>query len=258
VAITLLSLAVVVLGATIAAVATGWLKLPGSGLGPPVTVGSSGPPSPASPPNDRPSSSASPSSSTSPTAPSGPTLVIDDSFPVNDTFWVSSQTPEAGGECTVDGALTATLTMAPTVSYRCPGIDNPLTDVTVKVDVEIGNADSCAAIWLRYSDAVGGYAVKICQDRIQVVTHSQKTVTLLPGGEFFYPPMGVGARSQVTITMIGATMTVYRDDVLMGSLTDGTFAQGRVVLGVFAYKADSPAPYQAVFHRVQVYRSPAA
>jgi hypothetical protein len=148
--------------------------------------------------------------------------------------------------------------MAPTVSYRCRGIDNPLSDVTVKVEVEISNPDSCAAIWLRYSDTVvGGYAVKICQDRIQVVTHSQKTVTLLPGGEFYYAPMTVGARSQVTITMIGDTMTVFRNDLPMGSVTDDTFALGKVVLGVFAYKDDSPAPYQAVFHRVQIYRPPA-
>jgi hypothetical protein len=152
----------------------------------------------------------------------------------------------------VDGVLTATLTQAPTVSYRCHGIGQPFTDVIVKVDAEFNNTDSCAAVWLRYSDALaGGYAVKICQDRIQVVTHSQKTVTLLR--EFYYTPMSVGVRIPVTITMVGDTMTINRNGVAIGSVTDDTFTQGRVVLGVFAYAADSPAPYQVVFHRVQIY-----
>jgi hypothetical protein len=263
VAITLLSVAVLLLAGTIAGVATGKLKLPGIAVGPPVNVGSSGPtsapPTPPTSPSVSPSASpsasasptASPSASASPSVHSGPTQIIDDSFPTNDTFWTPSQTPDAGGECTVDGVLTATLTQAATVSYRCHGIGNPFTDVTVKVDSEFSNTDSCAAVWLRYSDALaGGYAVKICQDRIQVVTHSQKTVTLLR--EFYYQPVSVGVRSTVTITMIGDTMTITRNDMPMGSVTDDTFTQGRVVLGVFAYAADSPAPYQAVFHRVQI------
>jgi hypothetical protein len=277
-AIALLSVAVLLLAGTVTAFAAGLLKLPGTGsppggvgIGSPTTASSStpsiSPSGPSSPPESTgpttdPSTSASASpETTDPAVVPGSNLVMDDNFPATDTYWTPSFDETAGGECTVSGVLTANLTKTPTVSYRCHGIGSMFTDVTVKVDVELGNIDSCAATWLRYSDSpAGGYAVKICHDRVQIVSHAQKTVTLL--GEFYYPNgpnrlLDAGTVAHIAIQASGTKLTVFRDSIRLGSVTDRAFTNGRVVLGVFAYASGSSAPYQAIFHRVQIFQPPA-
>ncbi len=270
--ITLLSLAVLALAGTVTAFATGALKLPGTATGPTAT---GNPPAPTVtnpvPPSPTPSASASsqPPPSVTPTTPAvtGPTdptigagwvSVLDDSFPTGDTFWTPYDSPGVGGKCTVDGQLTANLTNPSTGSFRCKGIANPFVDVTVKVDVELGNVNSCAGIWFRYSDALpGGYALRICRDRVQVVNHSNTTIKVLR--EAYFAPgamLDPGKTAEVAVRVEGDVITVYRDGVQIpnASFTDETFGQGRVVLGVFSVGAASPAPYQAIFHRVQVFQ----
>jgi hypothetical protein len=262
VAIVLLSLAVLLLAGTVTAVATGYLKLPGTtreSAGPSDTSTSSVPSeSPvAAAPEPTVSLSAGPSNpvNNDPTVIPGSVLVVDDKFPSGDTFWLPSTLPAVGGECTVDGVLTASFTQPSAGSYRCRGIANPFTDFTVKVDAEIGNTNSCAGVWFRYSDAIpGGYALKICHGWIQLVTHTNTKIT--PLREFYYDPAGTtldpGADVAVAIRVAGNTISIFRGTTLLGSETDGTFTRGRIVLGVFADLGTSPAPYEASFHRIQI------
>jgi hypothetical protein len=274
VAIALLSLAVIVLGATVAGVATGRLKLPGTATATnsPVTVSSNGPdvhsgqPTPSGSPTPSPTPSPTATATATPTptpSPSDPTvpsgqLVIDDQFPSGDPYWKASSSASAGGQCTVDGTLAVTLTMAPTVAYKCNGIDDQFTDVAVRVQASIANLGSCATVWLRFTSLTGGYAVKICYDRIQIVAHttsSTQTPTLMNVYYNGFKEIAPNTSTTVTVTLIGNVMTVYRDGVNLGSLTDTTFtAPGRVVLGVFAYDHDALPPYSATFTRVDVYR----
>jgi serine/threonine protein kinase len=268
VVIVLLSLVVLLLGGTIAAYATGYVKLPGALDEPttPVDVNTStsvaAPSSTGPDPTIAPGSVVTPSSSPTPNDPTinaAWNLVLDDAFPTDDTYWPPSSYPEGGGDCTVDGALTATLTKASTGAYRCRGIANPFTDLTVKVEVEIAGANSCGGIWFRYTDAApaGGYAAKVCNDRIQLVTHADKSITVLR--EFFYPDnvkLAGGRIAAVALRIEGSRITVFYGGIQLGQLTDTTFTRGRTVLGVFAYDGTSTAPYEATFHRVQIYEAP--
>jgi hypothetical protein len=261
----LLSLVVLLLGGTIAAYATGYVKLPGALDQPttPIDVNTStsaaAPSSTGPDPTIAPGSVVTPSSSPTPNDPTinaAWNLVLDDAFPTGDTYWPPSSYPEGGGDCTVDGALTATLTKASTAAYRCRGIVNPFTDLTVKVDVEIAGANSCGGIWFRYSDAApaGGYAAKVCNDRIQLVTHADKSITVLR--EFYYPgnvTLAGGRIAAVALRIEGSRFTVFYGGTQIGQVSDTTFTRGRTVLGVFAREGTSAAPYEATFHRVQIY-----
>jgi eukaryotic-like serine/threonine-protein kinase len=264
VVIVLLSLVVLLLGGTIAAYATGYVKLPTALDGPTTpTVDANAPtgaPSPTGPdPTIAPGSVVSPSSSPTandPTVNASWNLVLDDAFAAGDTYWPPSSYPDGGGKCTVDGELTAALTKAATGAYRCQGIGNKFNDLTVKVDVEIGGANSCGGVWFRYSDAApaGGYAAKICEDRIQLVTHADKTIKVLK--EFYYPgnaKLTGGRVASVALRVEGSRVTVFYGATALGSITDTTFTLGRTVLGVFAREGASVAPYEATFHRVQIY-----
>jgi serine/threonine protein kinase len=261
-AVTLLSLVVLLLGGAIAAAFAGYLPLPGQ-----VVAGPSTPATATTDPAVRPTSSgtdptiapgAVPSAATAttpddPTLVAGASLVLDDRFPVDDAYWLPTSVPDIGGECTVDGRLTATLTRKATGSYRCRGVVDRFTDVTVKVDVELGNAASCAGVWFRYTDrdAQGGYALRICQGRIQVVTHSGTSIEVL---KEFSHPVGVGRTVSVALRAQGQDLAVFAGDTRLGTVTDATFTEGRVVLGVFAIDGESTPPYAATFHRVQLYR----
>jgi hypothetical protein len=265
----LLAVAILVLAGTVAAVATGILKLPGQGESPaangpttnPVTTSTT---TTTSTPSATASATDGPSVDPTGPAPAGDAAitagmvrVIDDKFPPGDTYWPPASLPAAGGACTVDNALTATLTQSKTVAYRCKGIDGQFSNVAVIVNVALTNSETCAGVWLRYSDAPpGGYAAKICQDRIQIVTHSDKIVVLR---EFPYPTGVVAAKQAINVgfRVQDNLITVYRDGQVLGSVTDDTYIKGRVVLGVFGYGVGSPAPYEAVFHRVQIFAPPA-
>ncbi len=264
VAIVLLSLTVLLLAATVAGVATGYVKLPGT-LGqaftgpsstpelnePPATT----PPEPTIEPEPTITLSASPDPvDDDPTVIPGSVLVLDDAFPAGGALWLPSTLAAVGGECTVDGALTASFTQPSAGSFRCRGIANPFTDFTVKVDAELGNTNSCAGVWFRYSDSVpGGYAVKICHDRVQIVNHTDKKITILR--EYYYAAgatLAPGIDTSVAIRVEGATISIFRGTTMLGSMTDVTFTRGRIALGVFAYLGESVAPYEATFHRVQI------
>ena len=267
-AITLLAVAILVLAGTVAAVATGLLKLPGSGGSPGAVASNGNGGTPTSSAGAQPSGTAGPTVDPTPsvTAPPDDAVVtpgwlvaIDDRFPSGDSYWPPASLPAAGGECSVDGQLTASLSMAKTVAFRCRGISNPFTDVAVKVNVELGNVNTCAGLWFRYSDApAGGYALKICRDRIQIVTHADKLQLLQ---EYYYAGKGMsmldpGVTADIGLRVEGNSITLYRDGKQISALTDDTFARGRVVLGVFGYEAGSPAPYEATFHRVQIFTPP--
>ena len=56
----------------------------------------------------------------------------------------------------------------------------------------------------------------------------------------------------MAIRVEGATISIFRGTTMLGSITDLTFTRGRIALGVFAYLGTSVAPYEAIFHRVQI------
>ena len=265
--IVMLSLVVLMLGGTVAAFATGTLKLPNQQP----TVDQGLRPSPNAPANVEPTSTqpeativpgsvVTPSVSPSqddPTVRAGWKLGMDEAFPADGTHFPPSSYPEGGAECTADGTLVATLTKTSTGSYRCPGIANPFTDLTVKVDVAINGPDSCGGIWYRYSNADGGhgYAARVCQDRVQIVSHVATGIKVL--GQFFYPGitrLEDGQVAAIALRIEGDKVTVFHAGTQLGVVTDSSFHDGRVVLGVFAKDANTTGPYEATFHRIQLYQ----
>ena len=238
-----LAITVLLLAGTIAGVATGTIPL-GAG----VRTGPSPAPAASSPAAPR----LGPAASVAP----GATIFVKNSLAQAD-IWRSVADTRHGATCVPDGRLTVTLGDATVGSYRCPGVSEIFTDFSVLVDVTVLNTTSCAGVWFRYTDEAGGYALRICPTRYELVSHTGGVLT--PLGTFFsgVGPSPVGRTVHVGVRAEGDTLWFFRDGETPQSFTDTRFQRGRVVLGVMVSNgADPSPPFGASFANVQIYRSP--
>jgi hypothetical protein len=221
--------------AGIGAYAAGLIHLPNTAL-------ASNPPGQSSAPNQ-------PVGSTPPQTPAE-TLLIEDPLTAP-RVWQNTAMATFGASCALGDGLTVTLGDAKAGAYKCKGLDDPLADFRVAVDVTLQNADSCAGIWFHYVNPAG-YALKICQDRWQVYAHVDRTLRLIQS--FYGPdPFTVGAPIRVGVQVSGGTMTFTQGSKVVGTLNDNRFGPGKVVLGVFPMDG-APAPYVVTFQNIQVYK----
>jgi hypothetical protein len=233
IAIAALTLAVLVLAGTVVGIATGKI---------PLAVGRQGAPSGA---GVAPDSGAS-------IAP-GAARTVRNSLAQPD-LWMNVDDPAYDATCRPSGRLTVRLGDAKAGSYRCLGISDQFTDFSVLVDVELLNARSCAGIWFRYTNENGGYALRICSDRYELVTHVDGTVSA-PIKTLFLGvrpapldgPVRVGIRAQEN------TLTFFRGDAPAQTVTDTQFRTGRVVLGVFAHNRDDAPPFVVAFTNIEIW-----
>ena len=164
--------------------------------------------------------------------------------------------------CAVDRAsnmLTVELRKPTVGSYRCPGAAETLSDFSVVADVTLGTANSCAGLWFRFTDDAGGYALLVCADRYELVSHIGGKVTSLKRLFTGDTPTPVGQQIRVAIRTKGNLIWFFRDGRVLPQISDeGRFTAGRIVLGVFPAVAAAEPPFRVSFANVEIWRAPAS
>jgi hypothetical protein len=200
---------------------------------------------------DPPASAASATPSTpAASLPSGP-VVVADALDAEGA-WQERKDTDNRTTCTFDGALV--VTRQSTGSYRCPGVQQVLTDFSVTVDVTLRTPGSCAGIWFRFENSAG-YALRVCETGYALATHGdggQATVTPLRTFSFA-SPLTPGGTTRVGVAAKGTNLMFFRDDRLVGDWTEDRFQRGRVVLGIFELgQAAGPPPYSVSFANIEI------
>ncbi|GAA3214293.1 serine/threonine protein kinase [Dactylosporangium siamense] len=195
--------------------------------------------------------SASPTTSASPTAPgspgaSGKVFIADPLTAVG--MWQARDDKENRATCRFDNALVVTKQSAG--PYRCPGVQDELTDFSVTVDVRLLTAGSCAGIWLRFSTT--GYVLRVCADGASLATHDAATITpvrTLPS----VGPVALNTVTRIGITAQGTNVTFTRDGRDAGTWNEARFRRGRVVLGILqADQTSEPPPFAVSFANLEI------
>ncbi|AVT33229.1 serine/threonine protein kinase [Plantactinospora sp. BC1] len=123
--------------------------------------------------------------------------------------------------------------------YRCPGPQRVWADVRAEVDVVLVEPVSCAGIWFRFTDAQGGYVLRICADGYHLMRHGPDAA--LEAGDFPFPadrrPNG---RIRVGVVADGEELRFYQDGRQIGAARDDAPVAGRVVLGIFSDPTSDP------------------
>jgi hypothetical protein len=244
-AIGALAISVLLLAGAVAGMATGLVPWPrqvsGAATGAPSATTSQSSPAPPT--------TAAPAAWLDPAA----TLVIEDGLTAPGR-WRFSEYADYNATCVLDGRLTVTLGALRAGSYRCRGVNEPLADFSVAVDVTLADDKSCAGVWFRFSEPQG-YALRICQATFELMTHIGSELELR---RTFYLPdsIDVGAPTRVAVKASGSTFSFFRDGALVGTYTDATFAEGKVVLGVFPLDSTVEPPFVVSFEDIELWRGP--
>jgi eukaryotic-like serine/threonine-protein kinase len=193
----------------------------------------------------------SPSAAPSVAVPSGYVPALHDALTAPGYWQPFADTPNAVS-CAFDSrGLVVTKTSAGT--YRCPGPRDTYGDFVFSVDVALANERSCAGVWFRFTGTNGGYAARVCPDRYELVTHSGTTITTLRTARFA-TPVPAGTAIRVGIAVQGQAIRLYRDGQELIELSDGTFAQGRVIIGVFEDTLPPPVPpFTVTYHDLRIW-----
>ena len=173
--------------------------------------------------------------------------------------WKPREDPIYDASCTVGGVLTVMLRSLNTGSYRCRGVDDTLANLSVVAAVTLANASSCAGIWFRYTDSAGGYALLVCADRYELVSHVGTKITTLTRPIEVHTPTPAGQPIRVGIRTEGQRIWFFRNDQTSEVTADQPFTMGRVVLGVFADATATPVtpPFEVSFANVEIWRASA-
>jgi hypothetical protein len=166
-------------------------------------------------------------------------------------LWQRRDDPTNQTTCTFDGALV--VTKRSTGSYRCPGPQEPLTDFTAAVDVTLKTPGSCASVWFRFDSA--GYALRVCADGYQLITHGVGTPTALTALHTFAftgDPIPLNTPVRVGIIAHGTELSFDRAGKPVGTWRDASFLQGRVVLGIFPVDPAAQPPFTVSFANVEI------
>ncbi|AEV86224.1 serine/threonine protein kinase [Actinoplanes sp. SE50] len=143
-----------------------------------------------------------------------------------------------------------------TGTYRCRGPKDVLTDATVEVGVRLDTRYSCAAVWFRFDDKLGGYQLRVCERDVYLSEHrddvitAPRTLPLTRPIALYATPVRIGLRIQ------GNAVEISQDDTVIGTLPlkNATLTHGRVVLGVFNDPAAPKAgPYEVAFSDVKIW-----
>jgi eukaryotic-like serine/threonine-protein kinase len=181
--------------------------------------------------------------------PSGYVSVLRDSL-AGPGYWSPFVEPSFNVTCAVDNGLTITKTSVGT--YRCPGPRDSRTDFVLSVEVTLTGPASCAGVWFRFTGAQGGYALQICPDRYELVTHSGTTITTLRTIRFARPVPDSGT-IRVGLAVQGRALRLYRDGsrLAVAELIDTRFSSGRVLFGAFL--TGGVPPFNVTFRNVEIW-----
>jgi hypothetical protein len=135
-------------------------------------------------------------------------------------------------------------------TYRCPGPRDTWTDFAFTADVSPANPGSCAGVWFRFAGARGGYALRICPDRYELVTHAGSTITTLRTMRFAQP-VPAGGSVHVGLVVQGQNLRVFQNGTRLGEVPNATFDNGRLILGIF--NTEGAPPFGVTFANVEIW-----
>jgi hypothetical protein len=174
-------------------------------------------------------SATSPSAVQTPTNPTAAMHLIFSDPLTQPLRWTDSGT--AGLGCTITSGGLQVVAHDPT-SYRCKGPVDRYVDLDVSLAVQLLTPNSCASIWFRYDDLLGGYALRICADNLDLVYHRDRQTEQVR--RFVLdPPRQVGVRIPVRISVIGTQFHAYIGENEVGYVQVPVVHSGRMVLGIF-------------------------
>ncbi|HEV7707460.1 MAG TPA: protein kinase [Asanoa sp.] len=250
--VAVVAVAALVVSLTVAGLVYGVIPVPDSGTANPLPSTSSANPIPS--PALSPTPMLTPTPTPTPTAsvgadPSGQVVIADrlDAPGV----WLVRNDKDNRASCEFDGALV--VTRETVGSYRCPGVQDVLTDFSVTVDVELRTPGSCAAVWLRFDSA--GLVLRVCAEAYYLATHGVGgPATITPLRTFqLADPIALGTTTKVSITAEGTNLTFSRDGQHVGDYTEARFQRGRVVLGIFQDSHTiTPPPFSVSFANIEI------
>jgi len=165
--------------------------------------------------------------------------------------WQARDDKESQATCAFDGALV--VTRQTVGSYRCPGVQDVLTNFSVTVDVTLRTAGSCAGIWFRFDSA--GFVLRVCAEGYYLATHGVGgPATVTPLRTFpLARPIALDTATKVGITAKGTNLTFSQDGQDIGDWKEARFQRGRVVLGIFQDgKTNTPPPFSVSFANIEI------
>jgi predicted Ser/Thr protein kinase len=183
----------------------------------------------------------------------GATPLVADSLEVQ-RLWQATSSDREKATCAFDSALVVRRETRGT--FRCQGPqDAEPTDLQVEVRVRLLTPNSCASIWMRFSQN-RGYQIRVCEHNVYVGTHKADDIEVLKTFPLDAAAIGIGATTQVTVRVVGEVLEVLRDGKPVGTVPaqDPDITGGRVVLGIFTERsAPVKGPYQVAFNDVKIW-----
>jgi serine/threonine protein kinase len=170
-------------------------------------------------------------------------------------LWQATSDSKERAACSFDRALVVRReTRGP---FRCRGpMDAEPADVQAEVRIRLLTADSCASIWMRFTQNKG-YQVRVCEHNVYVGTHKGDTTEVLKTFPLDDAAISVGApATRMTVSIVGEVLEVLRDGELVGAVPalDKDITGGRVVLGIFTERsAPVTGPYQVAFTDIKIW-----
>ena len=172
--------------------------------------------------------------------------------------WYWAEGTSAAGSCRFQADGLAVTTGA---LIRCPMKDpSRLQDLGLSVKVKLTAKNTCAALWLRYSEKTGGYALRICADAVYLFerkpsgsgwTDSQVgNKWSLPA----YAQLKLQEAVEVGLIVDGAKISLFINNVSQGERFLPVQI-GSVALGIYEYRAPK-GTYSAVFSDLFLWEGP--
>jgi hypothetical protein len=168
-------------------------------------------------------------------------------------LWQVSTEADGITGCTFHGGLVAQV--AKRGLYKCTG---PQDDLPLDLDAEVGvrllSPDTCAAIWLRFTQ-LRGYLVEVCPNSVYVGTHRNQKVEITRTLPLDQPIAAGGAVTRIGLRTTAASLEVTENGRTVGTapLTGQDITGTGMLLGVVTDRsAQGTGPFSVAFDHVAV------
>jgi predicted Ser/Thr protein kinase len=170
-------------------------------------------------------------------------------------LWQATSDTRENASCSFDDGLVARRVTRG--SFRCRGPqDTEPADLQTEVKIRLLSPDSCASIWMRFTQNKG-YQVRVCERNVYIGTHKSDQTEVLRTFPLDDAAIGVGApATRITVSIVGEVLEVLRDGELVGAVAaqDPDITGGRVMLGIFTERsAPLKGPFEVAFSDIKIW-----
>jgi predicted Ser/Thr protein kinase len=170
-------------------------------------------------------------------------------------LWQATSDDRERASCSFDGSLVVRRETRGVFRCRGPQDAEP-ADLQAEVKVRLLTPDSCASIWMRFTQNKG-YQVRVCERNVYIGTHKSDQTEVLKTFPLDEASIGLAApATRITVSIVGDVLEVLRNGELVGSVPaqDEEIVGGRVVLGIFTERsAPLKGPYEVAFTDIKIW-----